>query len=112
MNKYLVNILIGAFCWSGMSACASPKDEAKEIVDIIYKVNNYWQTQNPEHGRSFWDNAAYHSGNMEAFFLTSDSDFMNYSKAWAEHNQWKGAKSDNKAEWKYSYGGVTIMCFW
>ena len=40
-----------------MSACASPKDEAKEIVDIIYKVNNYWQTQNPEHGRSFWDNA-------------------------------------------------------
>ena len=43
MNKYLVNILIGAFCWSGMSACASPKDEAKEIVDIIYKVNNYWQ---------------------------------------------------------------------
>jgi hypothetical protein len=54
MNKYLVNILIGAFCWSGMSACASPKDEAKEIVDIIYKVNNYWQTQNPEHGRSFW----------------------------------------------------------
>lgn len=104
MNKYLVNILIGAFCWSGMSACASPKDEAKEIVDIIYKVNNYWQTQNPEHGRSFWDNAAYHSGNMEAFFLTGDSDFMNYSKAWAEHNQWKGAKSDNKAEWKYSYG--------
>lgn len=97
MNKYLVNILIGVFCWSGMSACASPKDEAKEIVDIIYKVNNYWQTQNPEHGRSFWDNAAYHSGNMEAFFLTGDSDFMNYSKAWAEHNQWKGAKSDNKA---------------
>ena len=78
MNKYLVNILIGAFCWSGMSACASPKDEAKEIVDIIYKVNNYWQTQNPEHGRSFWDNAAYHSGNMEAFFLTGDSDFMNW----------------------------------
>ena len=48
MNKYLVNILIGVFCWSGMSACASPKDEAKEIVDIIYKVNNYWQTQNPD----------------------------------------------------------------
>lgn len=104
MKKYFGNILVLAFCLNGMLACASPKDEAKEIVDIIYKVNNYWQTQNPEHGRSFWDNAAYHSGNMEAFFLTGDSDFMNYSKAWAEHNQWKGAKSDNKAEWKYSYG--------
>ena len=66
MKKYFGNILVLAFCLNGMSACASPKDEAKEIVDIIYKVNNYWQTQNPEHGRSFWDNAAYHSGNMEA----------------------------------------------
>ena len=44
MNKYLVNILIGAFCWSGMSACASPKDEAKEIVDIIYKVDALFGT--------------------------------------------------------------------
>ena len=23
---------------------------------------------------------------------------------WAEHNQWKGAKSDDKTCWKYSYG--------
>ena len=67
-------------------------------------MNNYWQAQNPKHGRSFWDNAAYHTGNMEAFFLTGDSGFINYSKAWAEHNEWKGAKSDDKAEWKYSYG--------
>ena len=107
MNKYLVNILIGVFCWSGMSACASPKDEAKEIVDIIYKVNNYWQTQNPEHGRSFWDNAAYHSGNMEAFFLTGDSDFMNYSKAWAG----KVLSRIIKPNGNTAMARVTIMCF-
>jgi rhamnogalacturonyl hydrolase YesR len=104
MKKFFGNILILAFCLNGVSACTTPKDEAKEVVDIIYKVNNYWQAQNPKHGRSFWDNAAYHTGNMEAFFLTGDSGFMNYSKAWAEHNEWKGAKSDDKAEWKYSYG--------
>ena len=104
MNKYLVNILIGAFCWSGMSACASPKDEAKEIVDIIHKVNGYWQTNHPEHGRSFWDNAAYHTGNMEVYFLTKKPEYLEYSKEWAEHNQWKGAKSDDKTCWKYSYG--------
>lgn len=104
MKTFLGNVILLAFCQSGLLACAAPKDEAKEVVDIIYKVNNYWQEQNPKHGRSFWDNAAYHTGNMEAFFLTGDTAFMDYSKAWAEHNEWKGAKSDNKAEWKYSYG--------
>lgn len=104
MKTFFGNIILLASCLSGLSACTAPKDEAKEVVDIIYKVNNYWQEQNPKHGRSFWDNAAYHTGNMEAFFLTGDTAFMNYSKAWAEHNEWKGAKSDDKAEWKYSYG--------
>ena len=104
MKTFLENVILLAFCLIGESSCAAPQDEAKEVVDIIYKVNNYWQEQNPKHGRSFWDNAAYHTGNMEAFFLTGDTAFMDYSKAWAEHNEWKGAKSDNKAEWKYSYG--------
>ena len=104
MKTFLENVILLAFCLIGASSCAAPQDEAKEVVDIIYKVNNYWQEQNPKHGRSFWDNAAYHTGNMEAFFLTGDTAFMDYSKAWAEHNEWKGAKSDNKAEWKYSYG--------
>ena len=67
-------------------------------------MNNYWQANHPEHGRSFWDNAAYHTGNMEAYFLTKKPEYLDYSKAWAEHNEWKGAKSDNKADWKYSYG--------
>ena len=41
---------------------------------------------------------------MEAYFLTKKPEYLDYSKAWAEHNEWKGAKSDNKADWKYSYG--------
>ena len=57
-----------------------------------------------EHGRSFWDNAAYHTGNMEVYFLTKKPEYLEYSKEWAEHNQWKGAKSDDKTCWKYSYG--------
>ena len=38
------------------------------------------------------------------FFLTGNPECYAYSEAWAEHNEWKGAKSDNKEEWKYSYG--------
>ena len=88
------------------AGCGGPKKSAAsdEVIGIIDKVNNYWQTNHPEHGRAFWDNAAYHTGNMEVYFLTGNPEYLRYSESWAEHNQWKGAKSDNKNEWKYSYG--------
>ncbi len=78
--------------------------QAGEVVGVIRKVNDYWQNNNPHHGRSFWDNAAYHTGNMEAYFLTEDPAYLKYSEEWAKHNEWKGAKSDDKENWKYSYG--------
>ncbi|WP_313999122.1 glycoside hydrolase family 88 protein [Xanthocytophaga flava] len=76
----------------------------QEVKSIIHKVNSYWQTSNPIHGRAFWDNAAYHTGNMEAYFLFGEEAYRRYSQAWAEHNEWKGAKSTDKSTWKYSYG--------
>ena len=91
----------GAIC----ASCTDKKDvSAEEVINTIHKVNHYWQTNHPEHGRSFWDNAAYHTGNMEAYFLTKQPEYLEYSKAWAEHNEWKGAKSEHKENWKYSYG--------
>ena len=104
--KTLLIPLIG----SCLLSCGSKQQPAKQqqetdqVVEIIHQVNRHWQETHPQHERSFWDNAAYHTGNMEAFFLTGDSAYYNYSLAWAEHNEWKGAKSDNKEEWKYSYG--------
>lgn len=74
------------------------------VINIIDKVNTYWQTANPEPGRPFWDEAAYHTGNMEAYFVTGNEKYRRYSEIWAEKNQWKGARSDNRSEWKYSYG--------
>ena len=41
---------------------------------------------------------------MEAFFVTQEQKYLDYSQAWSVQNEWKGAKSDNKANWKYSYG--------
>ena len=78
--------------------------EAQEVRQIIDKVNTYWQTNNKAEVRAFWDNAAYHTGNMEAYFLTGNEKYRAYSEAWANHNQWKGAKSNNRAEWVYNYG--------
>lgn len=83
---------------------ALKKLNKEEITSIIDKVNTTWQERNPNPGRAFWDNAAYHTGNMEAYFVTKNESYRQYSEKWAEQNQWKGAKSDDKSKWKYSYG--------
>ena len=73
MNKLLKQTLVcaGTLLLS-MQVAAKPSSEAKEVRGIIDKVNTYWQTHNKPEVRSFWDNAAYHTGNMEAYFLTGN----------------------------------------
>lgn len=92
------------------SSCSSPghltaeKEKASAVLSTIHTVNRNWQSNNPEHGRAFWDNAAYHTGNMEVVKLTGDETYRQYSEAWAVKNDWKGATAVNSSEWKYSYG--------
>lgn len=103
MKKRYKLFLAIFFCLGAISTPCSA-NKTKEVIDIIHKVNTYWQTQNPIHGNSFWHRAAYHTGNMEVYSLTGNEEYLHYSKAWAEGNEWKGAKSDNKEEWKSGYG--------
>ncbi len=79
-------------------------ESAENLLRIIHKVNRHWQENNSPQVRSFWDNAAYHTGNMEVYELTGNTAYLKYSTDWAEYNHWKGAASDNKAEWRYGYG--------
>lgn len=76
----------------------------EEITGIIIKVNDNWQSGHPEHGNSFWHHAAYHTGNMAAYDVTGLDRFLEYSLEWAEHNEWKGAGSEDTASWQYLYG--------
>lgn len=106
MNNVFKKVLLSAGLLMLMLPMIAAKQnkEAQEVRKIIDKVNTYWQTNNKPEVRSFWDNAAYHTGNMEAYFLTGNEKYRAYSEAWANHNQWKGAKSNNRAEWMYNYG--------
>lgn len=79
-------------------------DSKKEVAEIIHKVNRYWQKNHSEPGTAFWHNAAYHTGNIEAYKVTKEKDYLDYSKKWARANDWMGAKSVDKSEWKYTYG--------
>jgi unsaturated rhamnogalacturonyl hydrolase len=75
-----------------------------EVVRLMERVNDAYQAAHPEHGRAFWDNAAYHTGNLAAYAVTGREDYRAFSVAWAERNEWKGAKSDDRAQWKFHYG--------
>lgn len=89
---------------SSTFAFAAPTKESKQVRDVITKVNDHWQATHSPETWAFWDNAAYHTGNMEAYFLTGNEAWKDYSEKWAEHNQWKGAKSTDRSKWKYNYG--------
>lgn len=101
LKKILSVLVVTLVVCQGMTA--RPK-EAKEVRKIINKVNTAWQETHKPEVRAFWDNAAYHSGNMEAYFLTGNKKWYNYSLAWAEYNQWQGAKGTDKTKWKHRYG--------
>ncbi|RXK87470.1 glycoside hydrolase family 88 protein [Filimonas effusa] len=94
-----------------ITACGSSRKSSHsvgwtpdQVTEVITKVNEHWQQQHSPQQRSFWDEAAYHTGNMEAFFVTGKEQYKKYSEDWAEHNKWMGAKSADKAAWKYQYG--------
>ena len=78
---------------------------SSEVKHIIRKVNTYWQTNNPAETRAFWDNAAYHTGNMEVYKLLKDQQMLDYSIRWAQYNNWKGATEPDPAKWKYKQYG-------
>lgn len=84
---------------------ASKKWDHEQVVELITKVNNYWQANNKPEVRASWDNAAYHTGNMEVYKMLKDQKMLDYSIRWAEHNDWTGATEANPAKWKYKpYG--------
>lgn len=75
-----------------------------EVLETLTRANDYWQANHQPTSWAFWDYAAYHTGNMEAYAVTGNERYRQYSTAWAEHNGWSGAKSQDKAAWKYQYG--------
>ena len=108
MRKQLFSLCLIA-CWLCCGAAVAPVKAKQwtpdQVKDVIRKVNTYWQTNNKAEVRSFWDNAAYHTGNMEVYKLLGDKQMLDYSIRWAEHNEWKGAKEPDPANWKYKQYG-------
>ena len=104
MRKLLFSLSLTA-CWLCCGTASAKQWTPNQVKDIIRRVNTYWQQNNKAEVRSFWDNAAYHTGNIEVYKLLGDQTMLDYSIRWAEHNEWKGAKEPDPAKWKYkNYG--------
>lgn len=70
MKKLYVTLFSALFLGGAICAsCTDKKDaSAEEVINTIHKVNNYWQTNHPEHGRSFGIMPPIHTGNIELIF--------------------------------------------
>lgn len=108
MRKILICAVV--CCMTSLSVFA---DEKSEVMKIITRVNDAWQQSHgaPEYGgtkaglSAFWDNAVYHTGNMEAYDLMKTQAWYDYSFAWAERNAWLGATEKETSRWTYkNYG--------
>ena len=112
-NKFLIILLVGFSllhigCGANSSLNKNKNDTVitskNEAIEILRKVNDAWQLNKPEHEDAFWHRAAYHTGNMAAYEVTKEQRYLDFSTSWAKANEWKGAKTDNRSNWKYSYG--------
>lgn len=105
MMKRLYAVTLLAASLAGCASAPPAVDTSEqEVVGIINKVNNYWQQRESPKQWAFWDIAAYHTGNIEAYRITHNAAWRKYSEDWAAHNAWQGAKSTDRSKWKYQYG--------
>ncbi len=102
LKTLLLHLLALIVTTTNVSAKSIPAKQ--DILNIIDKANTYWQNTHPNPGNPFWDNAAYHTGNMEAYFATKNEKYREYSEKWAVQNQWMGARGNDRTKWKYNYG--------
>ena len=97
--------MISTMLMLACTSCMAFNAQQKKIVEMIGKVNDYWQSHHKPETRAFWDNAAYHTGNIEAYKLTPNKQWLEYSTKWAEHNKWMGATEKDASKWKYKLYG-------
>lgn len=104
MKNRIITFFCTILCCCSMLVARNNQSEAVQVRNIIDKVNTHWQSTHDAQATPFWHVAAYHTGNMEAYFLTGNERYLDYSLDWARHNDWKGACGDNRDLWKYDYG--------
>ena len=98
-------MMLGANTTTGAKSRKKAAQPQPSTIEIITRVNDYWQQHHSPKVRAFWDEAAYHTGNMEAVRTLGVARWADYSQKWARHNKWQGATEHDPAKWKYKKYG-------
>jgi rhamnogalacturonyl hydrolase YesR len=78
---------------------------SESTLQMIERVNDVWQANHSADCSAFWVDGAYFTGNMEAYRLTGKAAYLEYSDKWCRHNNWMGARSNDRSQWQYkTYG--------
>ncbi|UZR98426.1 glycoside hydrolase family 88/105 protein [Chondrinema litorale] len=109
LNVYFIFTLILLFgsCSTSTKNEEQTSDEVtkEKVIEALSKVNDKWQAEHKiEDQNAFWHYTTYHIGNLAAYETTKNKKYLDYTLDWAKHNNWQGAKSTNREEWKFSYG--------
>ena len=102
MTLLLVGLVLGA---SPSMAKVKKQTDPKQCstLEIIEQVNNHWQLTNKPEVTASWDEAAYQTGNMEAYKLTGTAQYLEYADKWARHNKFSGARGTDRSLWLKNY---------
>ena len=100
MKKLTLLLIALAVCFT-----ADAKRKKKVVPKPPSTIEIQWQATHRPEVRSFWDEAAYHTGNMEAYKLLGNARWLAYSDAWARYNLWQGARERDPSKWKYANYG-------
>lgn len=110
--KTLKTIFALSLCMTLFTLPIEAKQKAKtkdtstsSVLKMIEKVNSHWQSTNSPEVNAFWDNAAYFTGNIEAYRLTGNAKYLEYSDKWARYNKWQGATEADPTQWLYKKYG-------
>ena len=76
-TRFIAASLVLLSCIS-LPLSAGKKKEAKDVRAVIEQVNGYWQSHRKAEDIPFWHVAAYHTGNMEAYFLTGKKEYLDW----------------------------------
>lgn len=61
------------------------------VMGQLRKVNDYWigKKANVETDSNPWEVSVFHSGNMQAYYMTGDELYRNYSEKWSNAHSWQ-----------------------
>lgn len=87
---------IKLFAWKSLAGLQPAEEDYistltyEEIMSQLKTANDYWIKRNSTIRSSTnpWDVAVFHTGNMQAYYMTGDETYRKYSTLWSDVNAW------------------------